>query len=288
MAQATVVKRPPAVAGYFYPAHERELRETVRTLLNEAKSTPLNGELVGLVAPHAGYMYSGLTAAYAYRLLRNKKFDSIVVIGPSHREYFDGVSIYPGSSFVTPLGEMPIDEELRERIVESYPASLSSRGRPSILLSDVGHRLEHSVEVQVPFLQEVVPGARFVPIVMGDQSRYHCVALADALARALEGKNVLLVASSDLSHYHSYDEAVALDRRVIDDVKAFDAETLMEDLQNEVVEACGGGPMVAVMMAARRLGAEKSVVLFHCNSGDVTGERDRVVGYMSAAFLRVH
>jgi AmmeMemoRadiSam system protein B len=275
-------QRQPAVAGYFYPADASELRRSVQALLGGVAPPKLSGSVVGIITPHAGYVYSGQTAAYAYQLLKGQTFDSIVVVGPSHREYFDGISIHPGLCYVTPLGEMLIDQELRANIIQSFPA------RPGILLSDIGHRLEHSVEVQLPFLQEILPQAKFVPIVMGDQRRFYCVALAEALAVALKGKNSLMIASSDLSHYYSYTEAVSLDHKIIADVEAFEADALMEKLQEETAEACGGGPMVAVMMASKKLGATKSVVLYYCNSGDVTGDRERVVGYMSAAFLKAH
>ncbi len=272
-------KRKPAVAGYFYPADVAELRREVEVMLANARPSVPVGDVVGLISPHAGYTYSGSTAAYGYSLLMKREFDSVVVVGPSHREYFDAISIYPGGSFMTPLGELPIDGQLRAEIQQAYAG---------IILSEVGHREEHSVEVQIPFLQSVLPNCKFVPVVMGDQSRRHCLALADALAKAAKGKNVLLIASSDLSHYHNYAEAVLLDRKVIHDVDSFASDALLDKFEREEVEACGGGPMVAVMMASKMLGANKSVVLFHCNSGDVTGDHDRVVGYLSAALLRVH
>lgn len=279
-------KRKPAVAGYFYPADAAELRREVEVMLANARPSVPVGDVVGLILPHAGYTYSGPTAAYGYSLLVKREssassdepFDSVVVVGPSHREYFDGISIYPGGSFMTPLGELPIDGQLRAEIQQAYAG---------IILSEVGHREEHSVEVQIPFLQSVLPECRFVPIVMGDQSRRHCLALAEALAKGAKGKNILLIASSDLSHHHNYAEAVLLDRKVIHDVDSFASDALLDKLEREEVEACGGGPMVAVMMASKMLGANKSVVLFHCNSGDVTGDHDRVVGYLSAALLRV-
>ncbi len=272
-------KRKPAVAGYFYSADADELRREVDAMLAKAKPSVPAGDVVGLISPHAGYMYSGPTAAYGYSLLVKREFDSVVVVGPSHRECFEGISIYPGSSFVTPLGELPIDGRLRAEIQQAYTG---------IVLSEDGHREEHSIEVQIPFLQSVLPNCKFVPIVMGDQSRRQCLALADALAKAAKGKNILLIASSDLSHYHNYAEAVLLDRKVIHDVSLFSSDPLLDKLEREEVEACGGGPMVAVMMASKLLGANKSVVLFHCNSGDVTGDHDRVVGYLSAVLLRVH
>jgi AmmeMemoRadiSam system protein B len=127
-----------------------------------------------------------------------------------------------------------------------------------------------------------------VPVILGNQRREFCLALGNALAKAASRRNVLLVASSDLSHYHPYDEAVKLDRQVIGLVEALDDRTMMDQIEEERIEACGGGPVVSVMHAAKLLGANRSQVLFYCNSGDVTGDKDAVVGYLSAAFLQVN
>ena len=150
--------------------------------------------------------------------------------------------------------------------------------------SAAGHRQEHAIEVQVPFLQVVRPRARLVAVTMGDQSVRSCDDLAAALAETLAGRSVALFASTDLSHYHPYDEAVRLDRVVASHVRSFQVDRLQDDLQNDRVEACGGGPMVAVMKAARLLGATSATVLHACNSGDMTGDHSGVVGYLSAIF----
>ncbi len=271
--------RHPAVAGLFYDADPVRLDRTVSELLQESRGKRPGGRLVGLISPHAGYMYSGSTAAKGYVLLEGLKFDTVVIVGPSHREFFNGISIYPGDGFLTPLGEVPIDQEIRDALV-----SISS----SIRSGESGHRAEHSVEVQLPFLQKVLGSFSFVPIVMGNQTRLLCDTLAEALARSLLDRNALLVASSDLSHYHSYDTALSLDRQILEDVEAFDENSLMMKLEQQRVEACGGGPMVTVMKALKKLGADASNVIFYCNSGDVTGEKDAVVGYLSAVFLRTN
>ena len=266
--------REPAVAGLFYPGLQGTLSQQVDELLLRAKTVPVRGVLKALIAPHAGYQYSGYTAAIAYKSLKNLAFDSVVVVGPSHREYFDGISVFSGDAFKTPLGEIPVDNDLRNIIVEQ---------NNGIMLAEAGHREEHSVEVQLPFLQRVLGRFSFVPIVMGDQRREYCDVLATALARSTEGRNVLLVASSDLSHYHTYRDAVRLDKNVIELVEQYDPDTLLERLDQEEVEACGGGPIAAVMKAAKILGATAAKSLFYCNSGDVTGEKETVVGYLSAA-----
>jgi hypothetical protein len=271
--------RQPAVAGAFYDADPGVLRRHVDSLLDQARGTTVKGSIKGLVSPHAGYMYSGSTAAVGYRLLRGKSYDAVILVGPSHREFFTGASIYPGDSYRTPLGDVPVHKEMRDELVKEGG---------TIMLSDAGHRGEHCLEVQLPFLQRVLGEFSIVPIIIGNQRREFCLALGNALAKAASRRNVLLVASSDLSHYHPYDEAVKLDRQVIGLVEALDEKTMMDQIEEERIEACGGGPVVSVMHAAKLLGANRSQVLFYCNSGDVTGDKDAVVGYLSAAFLQVN
>lgn len=267
--------RAAAVAGSFYPSSPKTLQREVDEFLERVELPRHSGKIYGLVSPHAGYMYSGLTAAHAYGPVKGKTFDAVIVVGPSHQEYFQGISIFPGAGYRTPLGNVPIHEDLRSRI---------AREDKGIMISSAGHRTEHSVEVQLPFLQRVLGSFSFVPVVMGDQTADLARNLADAIASAATGMNVLLAASSDLSHYHPYDDAVSLDRRVIDLVEAFDPIGLMDRLEHRQVEACGGGPIVAVMLAAKKLGAKTSHVVHYCNSGDVSGEKGAVVGYLSAIF----
>ncbi len=246
-------------------------------MLQAAHARREPGTLVALIEPHAGYVYSGQAAAEGYTLLDGLTFPTVVIVGPSHREYFRGVSVFPGEAYRTPLGDVPLAHDLRKQLLAHAPW---------ILVSEAGHRSEHAIEVQLPFLQQTLGSFSFLPLVLGDQRREVCDMLGTTLADVLQGRDVLLIASSDLSHYHPYHEAVALDRSVIEAVEAFDDERLMHDLEREVVEACGGGPMVAVMQCAKRLGATRSHVLTYYNSGDVTGQHDAVVGYLCAAFYR--
>ena len=269
--------RHPAVSGLFYPDLRAVLTRNVDELLLRAASRPQRGKLRGVIAPHAGYVYSGYTAAVGYKLLKDKSYDSVIIVGPSHREYFNGVSIYNGDAFRTPLGDVDVDHALRERLVQEWA---------KIMVTETGHSAEHSVEVQLPFLQRLLGSFSFVPIVMGDQRSELCDRLADAIGKACADKNVLLVASSDLSHYHPYKEAVELDRGVLKEIELYDADGLMKKLESDEVEACGGGPIVTIMKAARQLGANSSHILHYCNSGDVSGEKDAVVGYVSAALFQ--
>ncbi|MBM2841718.1 MAG: hypothetical protein HW412_2246 [Bacteroidetes bacterium] len=268
-------ERPCEVCGMFYPADPSELRRNIGELLSSVMALPkITGTVRGIVGPHAGYKYSGFTAAHAYSLLKGAKYSSVVIVSPSHREYFDGISVFPGHSYVTPLGVVPVDEELRERLLKQCS---------EVTASYAGHGPEHAIEVQLPFLQYVLGEFRFLPIVIGDQKRENCFALGDALAEVLADENALIIASTDLSHYHPSSVANNLDAIVIDDVKKFDYEGLMNDLEFQKTEACGGGPTVAVMLALWRLGVRKIAVLHHCNSGDVTGDSSQVVGYLAAA-----
>ena len=232
---------------------------------------------MALVSPHAGLGYSGPVAAHGYALLRGRSDLTVVLVGPSHRVAFEGSAVFGRGGFETPLGTAPVDEEIA-RDLAGYPG-VSERPEP--------HRAEHSLEMQLPFLQHLVPRLRVVPVLMGDQSRGDVDLLAEALSRVLAGRDALLVASSDLSHYHPAPAANALDARVVGDVERFDPEALMDRLEAEPGHACGGGPMVAVMKAARALGAHRATVLRYADSGDVEeGDKARVVGYVSAALTR--
>lgn len=268
--------RQPAVAGSFYPGSERALKEDVTSMLERAGSPAIEGKVIGLVCPHAGYMYSGQVAAYAYSTIKGRQFDAVIIVAPSHRVAFRGSSIYREGRYMTPLGQVEIALDLAEEI---------AKADPSVTFRTDAHAQEHSLEVQVPFLQMTVANLKLVPIVMGDQSLEASRRLAGAIVSAAGKRNVLLVASTDLSHFHSYDEAIRLDRIVIDHVKAYDPEGLAHDLDVENCEACGGGPVVAVMLAAREMGASKSVILKYANSRDVTGDRSSVVGYLAAALV---
>lgn len=273
--------RSPVVAGAFYPGDPAALSDAVDGYLDAAGETRLDGEVVALIAPHAGYMYSGRVAGRAYALLRGLDFDSVVVIAPSHRVAFRGASVYGGDGYATPLGVVPVDRDLADAIASASP---------TLTYEPRAHAAEHSLEVQVPFLQRSLGEFAIVPIVMGGQGEGPVRVLADAIAEAVGGRaagdRVLLVASTDLSHFHSYDRAVALDSAVMDAVSAFDPEGLLDALGSGACEACGGGPTAAVMMAARQLGADRAHVLEYANSGDVTGDRAEVVGYMAAVLTR--
>jgi AmmeMemoRadiSam system protein B len=266
--------RKPVVAGQFYSDDPDLLTSHIEGFLGAVEKEELPGEILALIAPHAGYMYSGQVAAYAYAQVKDAPFKTVVVIAPSHHVSFVGASVYERGGYQTPLGVIPVNSELTSAIITRseklnfYPQA---------------HSMEHSLEVQLPFLQQVLKDFDLVPIVMGDQSLPTCQFLAEAIASSLGEEKVLIVASSDLSHYHPYERAVKLDGAILEAVNAFEPEKLYQALQSRESEACGGGPMVAAMLAAEKLGASGAKVLKYANSGDVTGDRGQVVGYMAAA-----
>jgi AmmeMemoRadiSam system protein B len=264
--------RPSAVAGSWYPGSRAGLERAVDEYLAAAGSAPDRCPRA-IIVPHAGLRYSGPVAAYGYQLVGTCRYDAVALVGPSHFVGFEGVSIWPRGGWSTPVGDVPVAADLAAAIaatgasVKEYPAA---------------HAREHSLEMQLPFIARLLPGVPIVPMVMGYQTRATAEQLGDALARAFSRRDVLLVASSDLSHYKNAQTAAAMDGVVVRHVEAFDPDALMDALEREPMHACGGGPMVAVLRAARALGATRARVLRYADSGDVSGDKDAVVGYMAA------
>jgi len=274
--------REPAVAGQFYPGDADELRSEVERLFQPApprvrRRKKTTGEVIAGIVPHAGYMYSGAVAAKFYLLLSNIESPVVIIIAPSHREYFSAISVFCGMAYRTPLGDLPVNSQMT--------GELLSRGEPFIN-SWQGHQAEHALEVQLPFLQMLSTNLQIVPIVMGDQRPEFCKQLSAALADILDDRHGLIIASSDLSHNHTHKEAKKLDRRVLECVKKLSPERLLENLEQGRAEACGSGPIVATMMAARRLGATAAEILDYRDSSAVSGDEEHVVGYLSAAFFK--
>ena len=269
--------RKAAVAGAWYPGTAAALASAIdrHVAAADRAGADVRGDLVALVAPHAGLMYSGPVAAHAYRLLRGRAFDVVVLVGPSHFVGFDGVSVYPSGGFATPFGVAPIDVACAAAIAAATPI---------VHAHPAAHVREHSLEMQLPFLKHLAPGVPIVPLLMGSQTAATAAALGEALALALRGRTALLVASTDLSHYHDAATAATLDQVVIDCVARFDADGLQAALGAQPEHACGGGPTVAVMRAARAAGARDAVILDYADSGDVSGDKSSVVGYLAAAF----
>ncbi|MGB9234156.1 MAG: AmmeMemoRadiSam system protein B [Terriglobales bacterium] len=274
--------RQTAVAGAFYPADPKELAAMVDGFLAHANVPEKKGEVVALVAPHAGYPFSGAVAGHSYAMVKGRPTHRVVVIAPSHYEAFSFTSVYDGDAYATPLGNVPVDKDFARKLVNLDPEiRLSSHGHVPTAASG-----EHALEDQLPFLQRALGDFHLVPIVMGEQSYQASRALGVALAELVRGTDTLIVASSDLSHYHTYDQAVRLDGKTLNAIGEWDYLTLSDNFATRTWEACGGAPIVAAMIAAERLGATRAQVLKYANSGDVTGDRSRVVGYSAVAFLK--
>lgn len=273
-----MVTRPAAVAGTWYPGTPGALRKDVDAYL-AAADEGRGGDVRAIVAPHAGLMFSGPVGAYAYRAAA-RRFDVAVLVGPSHFVGFEGVALYPEGAFATPLGEVPIDERGARRIAAS----------PIVQPLPGAHKREHSLEMQLPFLRVLMPETPIVPLLMGFQTRETIVALAGALTASFADRDALLVASTDLSHYLDARRAQELDGRVQQYLSSFDPDGLLEyfeqypERERGRYVACGGGPMISVVMAARALGARDARVLRYAHSGEVSGDYEGVVGYVAAAF----
>lgn len=270
--------RPAAVAGTWYPGSAGALTRDIDGYLERADEWT-GGEIQAVIAPHAGLMFSGPVGAFAYKAAATQRYDVAVLAGPSHFVAFDGVALYPHGAFATPLGDAIIDDAASEAllafpVIQSMPAA---------------HRREHSLEMQLPFLRRLLPDVRIVPLLMGFQTRATITGLADALAVTLAGRRALLVASTDLSHYFDARTAMSLDARVQAHIASFDPEGLLATFEQYPEHergryvACGGGPAIAVMMTARRLGATQARVLKYAHSGEVSGDNSGVVGYVAAA-----
>jgi AmmeMemoRadiSam system protein B len=270
--------RPAAVAGSWYPGHPAALTRDLDEYL-EAAGPPPAGHVQAIIAPHAGLMFSGPVGAYSYKAAASGSYDVAVLVGPSHFVAFEGVALWPDGAFETPLGAARID----------------AAGAGAIAAAAVVHRMpsahtrEHSLEMQLPFLRRVLPDVPIVPLLMGFQDRETIVALGSALAAAFRDRRALLVASTDLSHYFDAEAAGRLDAEVRACVGDFDADRLFARFESFPEHergrcvACGGGPMLAVMRAARELGATSARVLKYAHSGEISGDYSGVVGYLAAA-----
>jgi len=271
-ADSGVAVRPAVCAGSWYPGEAGPLRAAVDAYL--AGGQPIDARVRAVVSPHAGLMYSGPIAGEAYAAVSRQHYDVVVLVGPSHFHAFEGVSMWGHGSFATPLGALMVDEGLGADLRAATPIV---RG------SGVAHEREHSLELQLPFLARLFPDIPILPLLVGRQDPATLTALGAALVQVLRGREPLLVASSDLSHYQDRETASRLDAVVVQHVERNDADGLQASLLADPSHACGGGPIVAVMRAALGLGATGARILRYGDSGDVTGDTRQVVGYMSAA-----
>jgi len=266
--------RHSVIAGQWYPGAAPELRRTIEQFFGNVPDVKLPGEVIGLVSPHAGYVYSGQVAAYAYSQVRDQSFDPVVVISPVHRMYVGAYAMTSADAYRTPLGDVPLDQAT----VDAVDTRLKVVRVPT--------DNEHALEIQLPFLQVALGTFKLLPIMLGNQDWATCQRLADILQDVLADRNPLLVASTDLSHFHQASRAEQLDQIVLDHITTFDPKGLSRALQNGEAEACGGGPVVTAMLTAQALGATGAKVLQYAHSGHITGDNTNVVGYAAGAIYK--
>jgi AmmeMemoRadiSam system protein B/AmmeMemoRadiSam system protein A len=278
--------RRPAVAGQFYPSTASHLKLAIEAFMKDAMVPAAAAGPLALVVPHAGYVYSGQICADAYRQAARHPYDVVVILGTNHTAAgFEGISVYSRGAYRTPLGDMPVDEPVAAALLAQDP-DCTTDTTPQIN--------EHSVEVQVPFVQSLFPKARIVPVVIGEPAKAMCEHFGQVLARVLQNRRALIVASSDLSHYAAYDDAARTDRQILDAIARLNTAAFIETARrlvaantaNLVTCACGEAPILAAMTAAKAMGAKRGVVVSYANSGDaLLGDRTRVVGYGAVAFF---
>lgn len=273
--------RPSPIAGQWYSGNPRRLAESVDGYIQAAELPELNGEVVAVMAPHAGHRYSGAVAGYAFAALRGLQPEVVAVVSPSHYPYPQALLTTAHSAYETPLGVIPVDTAALHALDDALEESLGLR------LAPVRSDPEHSLEIELPFLQRCLDSEfNLLPVMVRDQSQRVTQALGHALAKTLQGRRALLVASTDLSHFHPQEMAEKLDAEVLRCVAAFDPQGVLDAEEQGKGFACGRGALAAVLWAAKELGADTVKVLHHATSGDITGDFSQVVGYGAAVILR--
>jgi len=278
--------RPSMLAGSWFPDDAGELRNMINDFLDKAEKKELSGKLIGIICPHAGYIFSGPVAAYSYKQLIGRKYDTVVMLGVCHRAggIAGFVSVFPGGWYETPLGRVKVNSEIAMKILNA--------GEP-IQFVKAAHLGEHSLEIQLPFLQTVLEDFQIVPILISGCSMKQYEFVSKTIAEAVKGRNVLLLASSDLSHYPRYEDACRVDRAIMQAWTTMDPMKIMqeqvrlmrEDVPNLACVMCGDDAVITTIMTAKLLGADEVVLLKYANSGDTAGDKSRVVGYGAAALV---
>ena len=279
--------RPSPIVGQWYAGDAARLAEQVDGYMQSAEIPSLDGEVVAVVAPHAGHIYSGPVAGYAFAALRGLTPDVVAVISPMHQPYFESLLTTSHGAYTTPLGNIPVDREAVDQLDAMLEEELG------VGLARVARDQEHSLEIELPFLQRALDAPfRLLPLMLRDQGSRVAQALGYALARlvavdgALENQKMIMVASTDLSHFYSESAAASLDQEILRQVEAFDPDGVIRTEEQGKGFACGRGALAAVLWAAQELGADQARVLHYDTSASVTGDYQRVVGYASAVITR--
>lgn len=267
----------PVVAGQFYPSDPEELKRSIESYLNSATDIEVKGDVWGVIAPHAGYIYSGPVAGYSYRALKRENVETVIILAPSHRYPFRGASVLNFDYYRTPLGNAKIDRSLAKKLLRKEP-----------FVEEIGaFTKEHSAEVHIPFIQVILPHAKILPVVMGRPDYSTIKDASEVISEILENGNgkYAFVVSTDLSHYHPYEEAREMDRNLLNKIALLKTGEIYDGVTEGVYEMCGFVPVITALMMAERLNL-KPFVLHYKNSGDTAGGRERVVGYGAVAFLK--
>ena len=277
----TLDVRPSPIAGTWYEGRPKALAAEIDRYLEQAELPELPGEVIAVVAPHAGHRYSGAVAGYAFAAVRGRAPDLVAVISPMHHPYFEPLLVTAHAAYATPLGEIPVD---KQAVTELDAVLVKELG---FGLSPVTRDPEHSLEIELPFLQRTLASQfKLLPVMVREQSPKVSEKLGKALAKVLKERNALLVASTDLSHFYTQDEANAYDTEMLRQIEAFSPEGIFKAERSGKGFACGFAAVAAVLWAARELGADTVKVLHHATSGDVTGDYSSVVGYGAAVVLK--
>lgn len=263
--------KPYEWAGHFYPQDRKILESDIQNLLDNVSVPFIKGDILGVISPHAGYVFSGRVAAFSYKIIEEKDFDAVILMGPSHRYHFQGISVWPQGAFITPLGKLEVDADVAEEL-----------SKLDFIKTETKYFFgEHSLEVQFPFLKKVLKNVKVVPLLFGEVSFKNLEQLSVALSALYEKKKILVVVSTDLSHYYPYKEASRIDNKTIEYVREKDARALWVSHQLGEQRACGITPLISFLLYVKNQMGDVTV-LHYANSGDVSKDKKRVVGYVSA------
>ena len=275
--------REPAVSGIFYPKNPNELREDIESLFRDPNFGPgnlppsgNNERIYGMVSPHAGYMYSGAVAAHGYYDLSSSKFESALILGPNHYGLGSEVALMDKGSWETPLGKVEIDSEVAQSITQNCDI---------ISIDESAHSRDHCIEVQLPLLQYIKGQFKIVPIILINQGKNTCKKLGTDIYESIKDRNLIPIASSDLTHYEANNLAYEKDKLLISAILSLDIEKFYSVLISFNVTACGYGAIATVMEISKRMGATKGKLLKYATSGDIAGDNKSVVGYSSILFV---
>lgn len=273
--------RPSPIAGQWYPGNPERLASSVDGYMEAATLPEIPGDIVAVIAPHAGHIYSGPVAGYAFAAVRGLSPDLVVIVSPMHQPYHQPLLTSAHTAYQTPLGAIPIDQEAIETLNGRLKKSLGFG------LTAIRGDREHSLEIELPFLQQALTGEfSLLPVMARDQTQKVLQSLGQALAQTVENRDTLLVASTDLSHFYPQKVANQLDQEMLRRIAAFDPLAVLQAEEQGQAFACGRGAVAAVMWAAKALGADTVTVVNYATSGDVSGDYSQVVGYGAAVISR--